>query len=212
MKNYASLKSRVLAATPASTAMSEYTPTNSPAACPLVAEDWVAGDILPPTPNAEACECMFNSISCAPAPGLETTAYGAIFDYICGQSGNICAGIDANVSTGVYGAFSPCNDTQKLGYVLDAYYKSQNNNAGACNFDSQAMVTAAASAAASCSPLLSSASSANGVAATATAGSSSSSSNVAAPIPIRNAITIGDVAIGLYVLVAVGVGASMVVL
>jgi hypothetical protein len=155
---------------------------------------------------------MYSTLTCVPASGLNVSAYGDIFSYICGEDADSCAGINTNVSTGVYGSFSMCNDTEKLGYVLDAYYRSQNSQSYACDSDGQAVVTSA-SVASSCSASLASASAANSVAATATAGSSSAaSSNVAAPVPMKNVFKLGDMAIGLYLFVAMGVGASMVLL
>lgn len=72
----------------------------------------------------------------------------------------------------------------------------------------------------SCDAALAKANSAVAVAATATAGSASSSStadsteNAAAPASVRMGafMTMGDMAIGMYMLVAMGVGAGMVML
>jgi hypothetical protein len=211
MKNYDVLQSKLAAINPSTTSSKAYNPTNSPQACPNIGPTWQANEQLPPTPNSDVCNCMFNSLSCVPQPNLDSKSYGSIFGFICGKNAALCAGISENTMTGVYGAFSMCNDTQKLGNVLDAYYKSLNSASGACDFQGQAMTTAPAAAAASCSAILSSASAANSFAATATA-ASSKSSNVAAPVPIKNAFTIGEFTVGLYVLVAMGVGAGMLVL
>ncbi|KAK3936637.1 beta-1,3-glucanosyltransferase [Diplogelasinospora grovesii] len=218
MKDYDTLKTRMASVNPSSTSMAAYTPTNSPAACPALGSDWAAnGDTLPPTPDDNLCNCMFNSLSCVPAASTNVTAYGDIFGYICGASPSACAGINGNTTTGVYGAYSMCNSTQQLGYVLDAYYKSQGSASTACDFNGQAVVAKPAAAQSSCSASLASASSVNAVAATATSASgtgsgSTTSSNVAAPVPMKNLFTMGDMAVGLYVVVAMGVGAGMVML
>ena len=214
LADYASLSSRVAQATPASTSSDAYTPSNSPAACPVLSSEWESnGDTLPPTPDSSLCTCMYSSLSCVPEPGLNTTAYGDIFGYICFNDPKSCTGIGANTTTGVYGAYSMCNATQQLGYVLDQYYKGQGSASGACDFQGQAVVTKAAGTTGGCSASLASASSANSVAATATdAGGSSQTSKNAAPTPMRQVLNIGDLAIGLYVLVAMGVGAGMVML
>ncbi|KAL1877566.1 hypothetical protein VTK73DRAFT_8555 [Phialemonium thermophilum] len=215
MKNYASLKSRLAAATPSSTSSSAYKPTNSPAACPQVSEDWVASNSLPPTPDKDLCQCMFDSLSCVPKANLDPDNYGDIFGYICGAQPSACTGINGNVTSGVYGAFSMCSDEQKLGYVLDAYYKSQQSSSSACDFKGQAQVTKP-SAASTCKKSLSSASAANSAAATATGSSSGASSthskNAGAPTSMKNLLTIGDLAVGLYVVVAMGAGAGMLLL
>lgn len=215
-KDFAPLSTRMASIKPSSTAMDAYTPTNSPQACPAISDDWkVKGDILPPTPDQNLCDCMFKSLSCVASSRLDVEDYGDIFKYVCGETPKACAGISGNTTTGVYGAYSMCNATQQLGYVLDSYYKSQKSAAGACDFDGQAVVVKAASANEGCSASLSSASSANSVAATATgagSGSAAKSSNFAAPVPMRQAFAMGDLAVGLYVVVAMGVGAGMVML
>lgn len=213
MKNYKALQSKLAAVKPSSTSSSAYSPTNSAQACPELTDNWVASNDLPPTPDSDLCDCMFASLSCVPKQGLDVKDYGDIFGYICENSKESCVGISGDVSTGVFGAFSMCGAKQKLGYVLDAYYKNLNSASDACDFDGQAVLTKPAAAASTCSKALSSASAANSVAATATAGgSSSTSSNVAVPIPIKNAFTIGELAVGLYAVVAMGVGAGMVLL
>jgi 1,3-beta-glucanosyltransferase GAS1 len=215
MVNYNALKTKVLAATPASTASSNYSPTNSPAVCPPVSSNWaVIGNALPPAPNKETCECMFSSLACVPKSGLSTTSYANIFNFVCGRPGKLCAGISGDPKTGVYGAYGMCTDTQKLGYVLNEYYKSLNSAASACSFEGQA-TTQKANAASSCSAVLASASAVNSVAATATSGptSSPSSSNPAAGNFQRFALfTIGEYAIGAYLVLAMTVGAGMVLL
>jgi hypothetical protein len=214
MKNYNALKTKIAAATPSSTASSAYTPTNTPAACPNLSETWAASDNLPPSPDKSLCDCMYNTLSCVPKSGLATDKFGDIFGYICGAKPEACNGINANVTTGVYGAYSMCNAQQKLGFVLDAYYKELSNSADACDFNGQAVVSKPASAQSSCSAALSSASAANSQAATATAAPSSTATetNLARPMSVQSLFSIGDLAVGLYALVAMGVGATMVVL
>ena len=212
MPAYNALKTQVAAATPASTASSAYNPTNSPAACPDISSSWEAHQNLPPKPDATTCQCMFNTLSCVPKPGLDVEQFGQIFGYICGQPGNLCSGISGNTSTGVYGAFSMCNAQEKLGFVLDKYYKSQKSSSSACDFTGRAIVTKAAGAAASCSGALSSASAANSIAATATKPASTSKGAAPGVRPTFAWAGLGDMAVGLYVAIAMGVGAGMVML
>ncbi|KAF3760378.1 glycoside hydrolase family 72 /Carbohydrate-binding module family 43 [Cryphonectria parasitica EP155] len=220
MKDYTSLSSRVNAASPTSTSMAAYTPTNSAAACPAVDSAWQAANILPPTPDATLCECMYESLSCVPSSGINGSAYSSIYGYICGEDESYCAGVLTNATSGVYGAYSMCNSTQMLGYILDQYYQGQNSDSSACSFNGDA-VTQAASTASSCKSQLASASSANAYAATATAGttatgtgssSTSSSSSLAMPSVHKTFFGIGDLAIGLYMVMAMGAGAAMVAL
>ncbi|KAK3308318.1 Glucanosyltransferase-domain-containing protein [Chaetomium strumarium] len=216
LKDFDTLKTKMASVNPTGTSMSAYSPTNSPAACPELASTWqVKGGALPPTPDSSLCDCMFNSLSCVPADDLDPENYGEIFDYICGSSKKSCAGINGNTTSGVYGAYAMCNPKQQLGYVLDQYYKAQNKAKDACDFDSKATLKSGSTAAA-CSAKLASASSANSLAATATTvggSDAAESSNFAAPRgPARAFFALGDLAVGLYVVVAMGVGAGMVLL
>jgi 1,3-beta-glucanosyltransferase GAS1 len=213
MKNYNALKTQVLAARPSSTAMSAYTPTNQPAACPDLTSAWQANSkALPPTPDTTTCDCMFSTLSCVPKASLATTKYGDIFGFICAQPGNPCSGISGNTSTGVYGAFSMCNDTQKLGYVLNEYYKLQKFANSACDFTGQATVVRPGAAAQSCAGALSSASAQNSIAATATSAPSASSKNEAGGVAMGRVFSLGEFAVGAYLMIAMGVGAGMVML
>lgn len=219
LKDYTSLSSRVNAADPTSTSMDAYTATNTAAACPSVGEDWQAADILPPTPDSALCECMYNSLTCVASADIESDAYSDIYGYICGEDASYCAGVTTNATSGVYGAYSMCNATQMLAYVLDQYYIGQDSADSACSFSGSASLKTAATASA-CSSKLSSASSANAVAATATGGttgtgsssssdSTSTSSSIAMPSVHKSLFSIGDMAIGLYMLVAMGAGAAV---
>ena len=84
-----------------------------------------------------------------------------------------------------------------------SYYKSQNEAKDACNWKGSAVITAASAVDSGCSDKIASAS------AGATA---AKSSNFASPIPMGRLFAMGDVAVGLYVVVAMGVGACVLVL
>ncbi|KAK3370021.1 Glucanosyltransferase-domain-containing protein [Podospora didyma] len=216
LNNYKTLSSVIATVKPSSTSSAAYTPSNTPQACPAVGSDWkVKGGALPPTPDNNLCECMYTSLECVPRSDTKETDYGTIFNYICSNDKKACAGISGNTETGVYGAYAMCNAKQQLGYVLDAYYKNQNSAASACDFDRKAQLASSPSIKSGCTASLASASSANDVAATATnAGSpaSASTSSFAAPVTMKNLFSMGDMAVGLYVVVAMGVGAGMVML
>ncbi|KAH7141298.1 Glucanosyltransferase-domain-containing protein [Dactylonectria estremocensis] len=220
LKDFASLSSRVAAATPSGVESDSYKATNTAASCPDIGENWIASSVLPPTPDEDLCNCMVKSSSCVPSTSLKVKGYSAIFDYICGEDISLCAGINGNGTSGVYGAYSMCGDAAKLAYVLDAYYKSQNSADTACDFDGKA-TTQTASTASTCEDALASASSINAVAATATAGSSSNSTEDATnnddsfgnpSAAIGHLFTLGDYAVGAYLVAAAGVGAGMVLL
>ncbi|KAK4446849.1 protein EPD1 [Podospora aff. communis PSN243] len=220
-KDFAPLATAMAKINPSSTAMDAYQPTNSPAACPGIAKNWkVKGDSLPPTPDKSLCDCMFSSIACGPVSDLTPREFGDIFKYICENDKKACAGISADPETGVYGAYSMCNAKQKLGYVLDAYYKNQGNAKDACDFRGKAALARSPTVPDSCKTALASASSINAIAATATSasgngGTGSSSGggkkeNSAGSS--RSLFTLGDLAIGLYAIMAMGAGAGVLLL
>ncbi|KAH6626723.1 Glucanosyltransferase-domain-containing protein [Chaetomium sp. MPI-SDFR-AT-0129] len=214
MKNYDALEKVMATIQPSGVEMDQYKPTNTPAACPAVGKDWkVKGGSLPPQPDSSLCDCMFSSLSCVPAKDLATKDYGDIFGYICGKFPEVCAGINGNTTTGVYGAYSMCGAREKLGYALDQYYQAQHSAADACDFKGQATIQSGQEDS-KCSSALASASQANDIAATATAGADPSESSNAAGVsgPLRGGFVLGELAIGLYVLVSMAVGASMVLL
>ncbi|KAL2135258.1 hypothetical protein VTI74DRAFT_9243 [Chaetomium olivicolor] len=214
MKNYDALKTKMASVSPTSTEMSAYQPTNSPAACPALSQNWrIKGENLPPTPDSSLCDCMYKSLSCVPADNLQAKDYGDIFGYICSAVPAACAGINGNTTSGVYGAYSMCNAKQQLGFVLNEYYNNQNQAKDACDFKGKATLTTASNDS-KCSAALASASSANSVAATSTgdAASHTSSSAAFAAGPMRPLFALGDLVVGAYIVVAMGVGATMVLL
>lgn len=225
MKDFSALQSQVTKVDPKGVESSEYNPTNKAASCPPLTSSWQASDNLPPTPDAGLCSCMQASLSCVRASGLATKDYGDIFNFICGHNPGVCAGINGNATSGVYGAYSMCDDGAKLDYVLDTYYNSQKKASTACDFNSQAQVISAKPVA-TCSAALASASAINKQAATATApvnagatgGSSTSgdstksSSAAVAGRPAAYLLSMGEMSMALYMGVAMLTGASMILL
>ncbi|KAI1437407.1 family 72 glycoside hydrolase [Xylaria sp. CBS 124048] len=221
MKNYDVLRSKLADVKPSSTAMDAYKPTNSPAACPPISKDWKVSQTLPPTPDQSLCDCMFKSLSCAPDSNLDAKDYGDIFGYICKNDPRACAGIKMDAEAGVYGPYSMCNPKEQLGHILDAYYNNQHRDSTACDFNGGAQVQKSPKIDAACEAPLAKASSAVDLAATATAnvggvdsGSNPSKSDSAAPnsMPFGPAVSLGNMAIGVYMLVAMGAGAAMIAL
>lgn len=132
-----------------------YTPTNSPASCPSVGSTWAAqATPLPPTPNKQLCSCMYDSLGCVVAPGVSQNNYGTLFGQVCGYGSSICAGIQANATSGNYGAYGMCNATEQLAYAFNNYYASQKSSASACSFGGSATVTSAQATGSVCSNLL----------------------------------------------------------
>merc|ERR1712232_627483 len=125
------------------------------AECPEVStSSWAAkATPLPPTPNQELCSCMYNSLKCVISSDVDQDNYGDV----CGLGdGSQCDGIAANATTGNYGAYSMCNSTEQIAFVLNQYYQAQSgsNQASACDFDGSATTKATQAPGATCSSLL----------------------------------------------------------
>ncbi|KAF7546255.1 hypothetical protein G7Z17_g8565 [Cylindrodendrum hubeiense] len=202
MTDFAYLKKKVRAASPVGVKKSAYTSSKTAASCPTVNSTWAASSNLPPTPNQSACSCITNSSSCVPADGLSSTKYSAIFDYICGENSTLCDPINGNATTGIYGTFSMCSDVDKLAYVLNAYYKSQDSASTACDFDGKAQTQTASTSAGNCTELA-----ASGNTTSSSNSSSSSDSFAVTGAPMTRIFTIGGIDVSLYsIAVLVGVG------
>ncbi|WPH04295.1 Hypothetical protein R9X50_00718400 [Acrodontium crateriforme] len=162
---------------------SSYSPTNTAAqSCPTEDSNWNAvASPLPPSPNADLCSCMVDSLSCAVKSGTPETDFGDNFDYICGHDNSACNGIANNGSSGTYGAYGMCNPTQKLSFVMNQYYNDQKAGASACDFGGAGATKSSSSPSGTCSSLINQAGTAGTgtvtSSPTAKAGSSSSSSS-----------------------------------
>jgi len=157
--DYTFLSSAIAVVNPTSLTASAYTPTATADSCPTLGANWNAvASPLPPTPNANLCSCMTNTLTCVVKSGLDVEYYEGNFNYICEQNPAACAGIQANATTGTYGAYSVCNSTQQLSFVMNQYYFAQPAGAArasACNFAGNATSRAAASASGTCVALIS---------------------------------------------------------
>lgn len=176
--DYNILQSQLAKATPTLVQSASFTPTNTQTrTCPSVMSAWSAmASPLPPAPNSNLCGCMMDSLLCAASPNINMTALGDLFGVVCGLSNTACQGILANGTTATYGAYSMCNTTEQLSFILNQYYLGQKKVASACDFSGSATLVSAQSTASSCASLLSAAGSAGTqtVSATAAAGSGGS--------------------------------------
>lgn len=205
-----------------------YKPSSkTPATCPKLSKSWQAAPDLPPTPSTDLCNCMVQSRKCIPKKGLATKKFGDIFDFVCSKDKKLCSGIGGDPETGVYGAYSMCDDASKLAFVLDAYYSKMQSASDACDFDGQAQVQSAKKDSA-CLKNLDAADKVNKQAATATSavdgvkatggasGSDASSKKTddaaSAGImgsSILSALSIGGYTVGLYAVVAAAAMVAM---
>lgn len=153
--DFDNLKSQIAKISPTGVNSASYSPTNTAAACPT-SSDWNAkASPLPPSPNKELCNCMYNSLSCSVTSGTSEDDYGDLFGTVCGYGDDVCAGIAANGSTGTYGAYSMCNSTEQLAFVFNQYYLGQNSNSDACDFNGAAEVKSGSDPTGTCKSLMS---------------------------------------------------------
>jgi 1,3-beta-glucanosyltransferase GAS1 len=168
---------------------------------------------------------MMSSLSCTAKANIDSTAISEQFSYVCGQDAAACAGIVANATTGIYGAYSMCTAQQKLSFAFNQYYILQKKASTACDFGGLAQ-TQTASTASECAALVSAAGTAGTATVTAvptaasavgtgsSSGSASSASSSAAAVGsvVIPRFQAGLLSLGAYVTVAVMAGAGMVLL
>ncbi|KAF2157428.1 carbohydrate-binding module family 43 protein [Myriangium duriaei CBS 260.36] len=224
LPDYTNLQSQLAKATPTGVKMDAYNPTNSAQACPTDSGWQASASPLPPTPNAELCECMMASLECNVASNVATTKYGSLFGTVCGFAGKPCAGINTNLTNGAYGAYGMCNSTQQLAFAFNSYYQSQKKNANACNFNGAATTQSSSSPSGTCSQLLSEAGTAGTGTVTSSptgtggsssgsgsSGSSSSSKGAGSALAVHH-VSFGVLGLSMYVFAAVASGAAMIFL
>jgi hypothetical protein len=157
-EDFSYYSSQIATVSPSGVNMNSYSASKTAAACPTESGSWNAkSSPLPPTPNKQLCACMYNSLTCAPNADLDAESVGELFGTVCGLGdGSQCDGIAANASTGDYGAYSMCNATEKLGWIMDAYYQAQDstNQASACDFDGSAATKSGAAPSGVCADLM----------------------------------------------------------
>jgi len=156
LPDYTALSKQLAEISPTRVSESSYNPSNSAPPCPSPTADvWDAAVSLPPTPNKDLCSCVPSSLQCVAKPNLPAQNVSSLFGTICGSLGVDCSGINANGTyPGQYGAFSPCDATVKLSWLMNKYYLAKNKDAGACDFAGQATTQSAQSPSGTCATLL----------------------------------------------------------
>jgi len=95
--------------------------------CPQINSTFIAGTVLPPTPNDAACECLESTLSCLFTPQIAnySIVLGPLFDTACGllsQVNGNCDDISGNGTSGVYGRVSGCDPSKfqlmRVSYLL----------------------------------------------------------------------------------------------
>ena len=216
LPDYTQFASQIASATPSGVQSGSYNPTNTAAqSCPTVGSEWAASSNLPPTPNEQLCSCMVSNLTCVANDNIADEAISDLFGYICGKNADYCAGINANGTKGVYGAYSMCGAQEQLSFAMNSYYVGQNSNSDACSFGGNATTTSP-NVNSQCSGLLGQAGAqGTGIVTSAPSGTGSiggsSSSGIAGHVAIP-AFDFGVLAVGAYATIAAMVGAGMILL
>ena len=218
LPDFTYLSSQIAKITPSGVNSASYTPTNTQAqSCPTTGTAWLAASALPPTPNAELCGCMVQTLNCVAKPGINDTSIGDLFGTVCGLQQGICDGIAANSTTGTYGVYGMCNATEQLSWAFNSYFQKQNSNPSACDFNGAATTQAAASPSGNCQSLMSQAGSAGTGTVTSAPTGAGGGSSTATKKAAAGAVTVprfefGMLQLGAYVVGAVLTGAGMILL
>ncbi|OLL22824.1 1,3-beta-glucanosyltransferase [Neolecta irregularis DAH-3] len=152
LQDYQNYKAELAKINPITVNINAYTPTRLTIDCPASGHSWAASTLLPPTPNQSLCTCMVSSLSCVASSSLSATQVASSFATVCGLVS--CAGINANGTTGVYGAYSMCGANDQLSFVFNQYYIAQKKNPSACDFGGAAKLTTPSSVSSNCQSLM----------------------------------------------------------
>ncbi|KAJ6088211.1 hypothetical protein N7486_009472 [Penicillium sp. IBT 16267x] len=222
MPDFQYYSSQINSVDPSSTSKSAYTPTNTVLmSCPT--EDSTAWEAmaspLPPAAAESLCTCVYDASACVADSSLSTANLGTLLGVVCGYTD--CSGIEANATSGEYGAYSMCGVTDQLAFALNKYYSEQGEAATACSFGGSASTKATTAATGTCSSQIKQAGTAGTgtvtTVATATGASSSSTSthsskSAGAPASIHQSVAFGSLQVGAYVATALLTGMGMILL
>lgn len=136
LEDFKNLKTRMEGINPTVGSYFTTSKTETTASCPTANKYWQVSPVLPPTPNDELCQCLEKTLSCVASHKLKEKEFGKLFATVCGMVD--CSEITSNSSS--FGTFSFCSPRQKLSFVMDKYYKSQEEEETACNFNGAASI------------------------------------------------------------------------
>lgn len=222
LPDFTAYSKQIASVTPTGVASASYSPTNSPQACPKLSDSWEALEKLPPSPNEGICGCMVQNLTCKAKPDLNAKDLKTGFDFICDpKNGDNCGAINADPKTGVYGAYSMCNATERLSKAFDFYYQDQvasnPQNTNPCSFNGAA-VKQSPKLPSSCQAAVSQAGPAGtGVITSIPSGTGSGSSSATTSKKSAGSVVVPSFNFGLlqlagYVTLAVLTGAGMILL
>lgn len=149
LPDFHALSTQMASVSPSSTKSTAYKVTNTVArACPTIDATWQALETLPPTPNSTLCNCMYSSLSCVAKPGVDTSAQ------LCDSNPSNCLGINKNATSGTYGAYSACDSTQQISWIMNQDYLSNKSTSPSCYYNGRGQIQSVSSAGPQCQELL----------------------------------------------------------
>ncbi|ODV94604.1 hypothetical protein PACTADRAFT_17291 [Pachysolen tannophilus NRRL Y-2460] len=113
--------------------------------CKEQTENWKASTVLPNTPDQFKCDCLLSALSCTKAPIATITLEERkdLYGKICSANESEtlpCAKISGNGTTGKYGIFSGCRQSQRLSFALNEYFMRNNQGMTYCDFENKAII------------------------------------------------------------------------
>ncbi|KAI9292316.1 hypothetical protein K502DRAFT_319991 [Neoconidiobolus thromboides FSU 785] len=119
------VKSKFKDSKPKGTNKGDYNPKSKKSNCPSVEDDWKASEKLPPTPNEDACKCMFESLACQVNDNGQAESNGEKVGKLIGQTcgDGVCDLIKSDTEKGEYGDFSICDATTRNSIVFSEAVK-----------------------------------------------------------------------------------------
>ncbi len=152
MADFKYYSSEINNVSPTSASESAASASSQSMSCPATNAHWSANPTLPPTPKEAICNCMAEANSCVVDSSVSSDDYADLYSVVCGLVD--CSGIDADGKKGEYGAYSFCDNKDKLDFVLNLYYEKEGQESSACDFSGSASLRSG-STASSCSSVLS---------------------------------------------------------
>ena len=226
LPDFSNLSKEQAKATPSGVKMDSYKPKNSAPSCPTVGQKWAASKQLPPSPNADLCSCMEESLTCVLKNDVSPKKYKDLFGTVCGLGD--CSGIHHDSTKGKYGAYSMCNPKQQLSFVMNQYYKAQSKKGHgdtACDFNGAAHTQKSSKPSGNCKGLMKQADpngtgsvsggpTGGGGSGSGGSGSSGSSTSSGAGglVVSPGFVQVGFGQVGAYVVTALVAGAGMIML
>ncbi|KAJ5179859.1 hypothetical protein N7492_003069 [Penicillium capsulatum] len=222
LKDFENLSSKMAKISPSAVNSDKYSVTTTAGrSCPTIGSDWNAASKLPPSPDANLCSCMYDTLECVPTKS-DAKSIGKTFGYL-GKYEGVMDGVSSNSTSGKYGAYSMCSPKERLAFAMDTFYQKNKGKSGskACDFDGAATTKKATSANGQCTSQMK----AIGTAGTGTVdshlaastgagagGEGTSTSKGVAPGVAPQAVHVGALQAGFYMVAALASGAFMIML